>query len=260
MDNDTPKRILVVDDDRSLRSLLSLVIEEEGYEVVEAQNGEDCLRQFTRIPPDLVLLDAVMPDMDGFTCCEQLRSLPSGQETPILMVTFLDDQESIEKAFAVGATDYLTKPIHWAVLLQRLKRLIYSSQATRELEDLRKWQEILTSLLELLSEPVLGQEGLAEIFLKIQDYFQVDRVLIEANDNANSLLIIVNNSQDRKKYSPEIISILSLLEAQSSLILTTLKPSPAYFIIASNEQREWQPKEIDRFTQIALLLSYHSPQ
>jgi response regulator RpfG family c-di-GMP phosphodiesterase len=176
------------------------------------------------------------------------------------MVTFLDDQESIEKAFAVGATDYLTKPIHWAVLLQRLKRLISSSQATRELEDLRKWQDILTGLLELLSEPVLVQEGLAEIFLKIQDYFQVDRVLIEANDNANSPLTIVNNSQDRKKYSPEIISILSLLEAQSSLIITTLKPSPAYFIIASNEQREWQPKEIDRFTQIALLLSYYSPQ
>lgn len=68
--------ILVVDDDRIMRSLLNLAMEEEGYRVAQAKNGKQGLAEYTRLQPDMVLLDAVMPDMDGFTCCDRAFSTP----------------------------------------------------------------------------------------------------------------------------------------------------------------------------------------
>ncbi len=102
--------IFIVDDDRTMRSLLRIAMEEEGYRVIEAKNGQQCLDEYGRWQPDIVLLDAIMPEMDGFTCCQKLRSLEDNCYLPILMITALDDQDSIEQAFAAGATDYITKP------------------------------------------------------------------------------------------------------------------------------------------------------
>jgi len=105
-------KILVVDDDAITRSLLILSLKKEGYQVEEATNGVECLQKYQRLQPDLVLLDALMPEMDGFQCCQQLREISSSQFLPILMITFLDDNDSLDKAFNAGATDYMTKPIH----------------------------------------------------------------------------------------------------------------------------------------------------
>ncbi len=138
--------VLVVDDDRSMRALLKGVITKEGYRVVEASNGQQAIKMFQQFQPDLVLLDALMPEMDGFTCCRALRdlrvSLPSEvtssdisvtataqHSLPILMITALEDPESVDKAFAAGATDYVTKPINWAVLRQRLHQFLKSNRA-----------------------------------------------------------------------------------------------------------------------------------
>lgn len=133
--------ILVVDDDRAMRCLLRVAMEEEGYRVIEAKNGQQCLDEYDRWRPDMVLLDAIMPEMNGFTCCQQLRSLDDQPYLPILMITALDDQESIDQAFAVGATDYVTKPISWSVLSQRVSRLLQTSQAFQQLNFLKScWQ------------------------------------------------------------------------------------------------------------------------
>jgi diguanylate cyclase (GGDEF)-like protein len=121
-------------------------MEQEGYEVVEATNGEQGLEDYNRLHPDIVLLDAVMPVMDGFTFCTHLQSLPSGDRTPILMITGLEDEASVAQAFAVGATDFVTKPIHWAVLRQRVKRLIQQSQLYRQLESANQTLQRLASI------------------------------------------------------------------------------------------------------------------
>lgn len=175
-----PKQILIVDDDSSLRSLLKLVIEEEGYQVIEAQNGEDCLRKVARNLPDLILLDAIMPGMNGFDCCQHLRNSLITAEIPILMITFLEDQESIEKAFNAGATDYITKPIHWAVLLKRLERLMISSQAIKQLNqnqehcsELQEWQNLINYILE----SYLDKNYWSTLLKMIQNYFQVEQVI-----------------------------------------------------------------------------------
>ena len=153
VNNPTFKRedclILIVDDDRTMRNLLKIAMEEEGYRAIEAKNGQQCLEEYHRHQPDIVLLDAIMPEMDGFTCCQKLRSLNNNHYLPILMITALDDQDSIDQAFMAGATDYITKPIFWSVLSQRVHHLLLTCQALRELTLLKshlvkqqQWQRL----------------------------------------------------------------------------------------------------------------------
>ncbi|MEH2366039.1 PleD family two-component system response regulator [Nostoc sp.] len=126
--------VLIVDDEPFIRLILRHFLEREGYQIVEAQNGIEALTLFNQLHPDIVLLDAIMPDMDGFECCTQLELLDCNKHTPVLMITGLEDQESVDRAFAVGAMDFVTKPIHWPVLRQRVKRLIQQSQLQQKLE------------------------------------------------------------------------------------------------------------------------------
>jgi diguanylate cyclase (GGDEF)-like protein len=121
-------------------------MEKEGYRVAEATDGEQALADYNHLHPDIVLLDAVMPVMDGFTCCRHLQSLPGGDRTPLLIITSLDDPESVDRAFEVGASDYVTKPIHWAVLRQRVRRLIQQSHLYKELEAANQKLRRLASL------------------------------------------------------------------------------------------------------------------
>lgn len=127
--------ILVVDDDKFTRLQLRQMLQQEGYRVEEVNDGEQCLAAYTRIHPDIILIDAMMPVMDGFTCCTQLQTLPGGDRTPVLMITGLDDQASVDRAFATGAADYVVKPIHWAVLRQRVRRLLQQSHLYKQLEE-----------------------------------------------------------------------------------------------------------------------------
>ena len=126
--------ILVADDERLSRILLRRILTQEGYELVETKDGEECLRAYVQYEPDMVLLDAMMPLRDGFSCCEELRKQPNSDRVPILMITGLDDRESVNRAFEAGATDYITKPIHAPVLTRRLRRLLEASRAERELQ------------------------------------------------------------------------------------------------------------------------------
>jgi diguanylate cyclase (GGDEF)-like protein/PAS domain S-box-containing protein len=120
---------MVVDDDLALRLLLREVLEQAGFAVVEAADGAAGLERFQEVHPDVVLLDVEMPEMDGFALCGHLRALPQGTHVPIIMVTGLDDVASIERAYTVGATDFITKPINWFTLAHHVRYLLRASQA-----------------------------------------------------------------------------------------------------------------------------------
>jgi diguanylate cyclase (GGDEF)-like protein len=130
-----PPLVLMVDDDPTMRMQLRLCLEREGYQIAEAKNGREGLDLCETYRPDLILLDAMMPDIDGFEFCAQVQTLPNGHQIPVLMITGLDDQTSVDRAFAAGASDYVTKPVHWAVLRQRLRRLIQQTQLQIQLEQ-----------------------------------------------------------------------------------------------------------------------------
>lgn len=127
--------VLVAEDDRTSRIILRQVLEKEGYRVIETSNGKECIAAYQELQPSLVLLDGMMPIMNGFECCTQLKALPGSENVPIVLVTGLGDQASVDWAFGVGATDFITKPIHWPVLRQRVKLLIERFKLCRELQE-----------------------------------------------------------------------------------------------------------------------------
>ena len=129
-----PSLILIVDDDLFMRKILVRYLERENYRVVEAENGMEALKIYQERQPDMILLDALMPVLDGFECCSRLQKLPNGDHTPVLIITALEDRESVDHAYEVGASDYVTKPIHWAVLRQRVRRLLEQSNLRIQLE------------------------------------------------------------------------------------------------------------------------------
>ena len=126
---------LVVDDDPMIRMLVTETFQQLGFVVEEADNGRQALDFMGRCQPDVVLLDVLMPEMDGFQACQAIRALPHGEHTPILMMTGLDDIESIDYAFEVGATDFITKPLNYAILGHRVRYLLRTMQA---FENVRK--------------------------------------------------------------------------------------------------------------------------
>lgn len=139
--------VLVVDDDPTTRALLEAALKREGFRVTEAEDGQRGLAVFEVMQPDIVLLDVDMPELDGFSCCKALRELPGGPHTPVLMLTGLDDMESVERAYAAGATDFLTKPIHWAVLGHRLRYILRSAKAYADLHRAETKNRALVSAL-----------------------------------------------------------------------------------------------------------------
>lgn len=124
-----------MDDDVTARLLMRESLEQSGFEVVEAEDGSKAVQSFSEIRPDIVLMDVEMPNMDGFLACATLRRLPEGADTPILMVTGHEDVESVHRAFEVGATDFLPKPINWALLGFRVRYMLRSSRTYRALKD-----------------------------------------------------------------------------------------------------------------------------
>ena len=128
-------RILVVDDDAGQRLLTGAALAQGGFAVLDAADGEQALSLLQRELPHLVLLDVIMPGLDGFAVCERLRRLPGGRHLPVIMVTGLDDLESIERAYQAGATDFITKPIPWLILHHRVRYILRASQALLELQE-----------------------------------------------------------------------------------------------------------------------------
>jgi signal transduction histidine kinase len=170
--------VLVTDDEEAARSLLRMLMEQEGYRVVEACNGKQCLEAYTTCHPDIVLLDAMMPVMDGFTCCQQLVELAKSNFTPILMITSLQDTESVDRAFAAGATDYVTKPFHIDVLCQRVRRLIQQSQLDQQVQQLNADLEYqVQKRTEELQQALEFEATLKRIADKVRDSLDEAQIL-----------------------------------------------------------------------------------
>jgi len=125
--------VMVVDDDQAVRLLARETLEYSGFTVREAETGEQALEAFEVYAPDIVLLDVVMPGIDGFSVCSAIRHTVSGRDTPVLMMTGLEDLESIDCAYEAGATDFITKPINWHILGHRVNYMLRASGALEQL-------------------------------------------------------------------------------------------------------------------------------
>ncbi len=125
--------ILTVDDDEMERFLQREVLEPAGFDIVEAKSGAIAMHLFASLKPDLVVLDVMMPEMNGFEVCQAIRALPGGRNIPILMATALDDTDSIDQAYRVGATDFIGKPINWPVLPHHVRYMLRAYDTLKNL-------------------------------------------------------------------------------------------------------------------------------
>ena len=139
-ETESRRLVLVVDDEPMMRLLARESLEGAGFRVAEAADGREALEICRDRHPRIVLLDVNMPVMDGFDTCRALRDSAFGRHTPILMMTGLDDLESIRRSYEAGATDFVNKPINWLILAQRVE---YMLRASHTADDLRLSQSRL---------------------------------------------------------------------------------------------------------------------
>jgi signal transduction histidine kinase len=208
--NGRAPKVMVVDDDSTLRSLIRVRLKKSGFEVIEAGDGEAAVNCFLRVAPDIVLMDANMPGMDGFEATRQLKSIPEGKQTPILMVSGLEDDESVDKAFGAGATEYITKPICWPLLVHRLENICSALQAAANLlqakhaaDDANRAKteflanmshELRTPMHAILSFASMGAEKVGKATEeKLTRYFS------RIEESGKRLLVMLNDLLDLSK-------------------------------------------------------------
>ncbi|WP_299159482.1 diguanylate cyclase, partial [Accumulibacter sp.] len=132
--------VLIVDDDHVMRMLEQETLTQFDFEVSVAADGEEALALLTGQPPDLILLDVDMPGVDGFAVCRHIRQRWDMSEVPVIMVTGMDDIESINQAYQSGASDFISKPINWPILGHRARYVLRSAQEARQLRELEEKQ------------------------------------------------------------------------------------------------------------------------
>jgi diguanylate cyclase (GGDEF)-like protein len=126
---------MVVDDEATIRLMTRRFLEHADFTVIDVASGARACRQFELTQPDLILLDVDMPDMGGFEVCRWIRAQRSGTHVPIVMVTGREDPDSVKGAYDAGATDFIVKPIAWAVLAYRLHYILRASQTQNALRE-----------------------------------------------------------------------------------------------------------------------------
>ncbi len=118
------QKILLVDDEVDILEFISYNLEKDGYKVYTAQNGLEAIKMAEKKLPDLIILDVMMPEMDGIAACEEIRKIPALQNTVIAFLTARSEDYSQIAGFEAGADDYITKPIRPKVLISRVKALL----------------------------------------------------------------------------------------------------------------------------------------
>lgn len=207
-------KVLVVDDNAQNRALAQATLEEEGYEIFLAEGGTSALELFVRHQPDCVLLDVRMPDLDGFTVCARIRSLPGG-DVPIVFLTALRDVETFDQALRAGGDDFLTKPVRPTELIVRVQaalKLRRMSADLRENYDTVRHQRDALMRLQLqkerlssfvvhdLKNPVSAMDLQAQVLLADRELPQKARdAAAQIRSDARSLMRLILNLLDISK-------------------------------------------------------------
>ena len=155
MNNSKPK-ILIVDDDPIASMAIEGLLSSEPYDLYFASNGPDGIAEAVTLQPDVILLDVMMPLMDGFEVCRRIRSLPDIAEVPILLITSLDDQASRISGLQAGADDFVTKPYNSVELFARLQTILRLNRYRRIAEQQRDLENLNSELLTAYDKTIEG--------------------------------------------------------------------------------------------------------
>jgi two-component system, cell cycle sensor histidine kinase and response regulator CckA len=195
--------VLVVDDDETMRFLAGEALRQSGFSMVGARDGLEALALFQSLRPQIVLMDVRMPGIDGFKACESLRRTPGGESVPVVMMTALEDVESINRAYETGATDFITKPINWIILGQRVRYMI---RASRTANDLRRSEAKNMAILNAIPDLIfrMNAEG---VFLEVRGARGIELPLLyhEPMERQCSTILPLEISEPLMKYIPSAL-------------------------------------------------------
>ncbi len=141
--------LLIVDDDQETRELIKRSLSDGHYAFIEAENGSAAIRLLNESQPDLIILDVLMSGIDGFEICRQIRKMDAGKHTPLIMMTSLDDTNSIEQAYEAGASNFITKPFNPTLLNYEIKFLLKTKQTSDKLRDTQRRLETAQRIAKL---------------------------------------------------------------------------------------------------------------
>jgi predicted signal transduction protein with EAL and GGDEF domain/ActR/RegA family two-component response regulator len=238
--------LLIVDDDPGIRMLLRASMENAGYQVVEANDGVQAIEQFMRHKPAAILMDVDMPEIDGYEACARIRQDQAGLHVPIIMVTGMEDVDSVNRAYSAGATDFITKPINWDLLGYRVRYVLRSS---RTFSELRTSEAKNDALLKAIPDTffIVHQSGTIRDYIpgidaghlleprgdqqNIFDYFPAriaeewhDQIAdVAANKTASHFELKLGDGEDERHYELEIVPYLKNLTLTSFRDITERK-------------------------------------
>ena len=214
----TSHKVLIVDDVTKNIQLVASFLKQSGYEINYALSGKAALKHVRKANFDLILLDVMMPEMDGFEVCQRLKENPDSKEIPIIFLTAKTDIDSITKAFQVGGVDYITKPFNKAELLARVKMHLESQLQKKHLKELNATKDKFFSIIAHdLRAPLNQMLALSELIQKeveADKWTEVIRLSGHINDSAKSGSLLLENllewsrSQTGSiKFNPEVLDL-----------------------------------------------------
>ncbi len=208
--------ILIVDDDADIRELIAMYLQEHGFGTIEAQNGEDAILQFRRHQPDLILLDVIMPGMDGYAVCDEIRKQ---SVVPIIFLTSKWESVDVIKGLESGGDDYITKPFIPDVLAARVKsnlrRVRFSESDVLVYGDLKINRHTFEVFFQGETIPFLAKELKLFIFLaeRPKQVFSAEQLYVNLWDavaDGDERTVMVHISKIRRKlneYAPNSVHI-----------------------------------------------------
>ncbi len=215
------QKVLIVDDVTKNIQVVANFLQQAGYEINFAVSGDSALNHIQQEKFDLILLDIMMPEMDGFEVCQKLKDNDETKDIPVIFLTAKTDIESIKKAFNAGGVDYITKPFNKAELLARVKTHLELQQQKKDLRELNATKEKFFSIIAHdLKSPLNQLLGLSDILIKEIEKGNIEEIkslAIFINDSAKSGRTLLENLLDWSRsqtgvinYQPEIIDLKSL--------------------------------------------------
>ncbi|PIE35148.1 hybrid sensor histidine kinase/response regulator [candidate division KSB3 bacterium] len=242
-----PPFILMVDDTPKNLQILGNILKTAGYHFTPASSGAQALKIVEKRHPHVILLDIMMPGMDGFEVCTRLKASSETREIPVIFLTAKTDVEDITKGFELGAVDYVTKPFRKKELLARIRTQLALQQSQEKLRELNATKDKFFSIISHdLRGPFNGFLGLTDIMIEHLEEFEADKLrdmLTKQKKSAQALLALLENlltwsriQRGVMKIAPTLLSLDDII--RSNLFLFTLTADQKQITITNRVPQE----------------------